>query len=173
MRRPQNFKKCPTLFEITYVWIMSFQKGRRMTNLVLNFECLFWFFQPTSKTGLTVVKITLIRVPYSKEIILIAWRCPKLRNLSAAKKKYQKQISNIWNDIIYTKKQWKKYFSEIYYLFSNLFLYSRLAKREGSVQERMLNWMKLIKLDLYSIIQNSLCPTSNKLKTNIEWMMRS
>ena len=42
------------------------------------FSVEFWMCFLTSKVGMTVVKIDLIREPYSKEKILIPWRCPKL-----------------------------------------------------------------------------------------------
>ena len=70
---------------------------KRVTNDKFSVE--FWmyvliFFQPTSKADMKVVQITLIRVTYSKETILIPWRCPKLQNSAVVQKN---TITNIWH----------------------------------------------------------------------------
>ena len=66
----------------------------------------FWFcYQLMLKSDLKEVQITLIRVPYSKEIILITWRCPWLQNSATVKKdnnnKYSKFNTNfnIWRPV--------------------------------------------------------------------------
>ena len=61
-------------------------KGRRMTNLVSNFECLFWFFQQTLKWDLKEVQFTKKSSLLSQGTLIISWRYPKFQNLAAVKK---------------------------------------------------------------------------------------
>ena len=72
--------------------------GRRMTNLVLNFECFFLFFSAD-------IKIRSERSPiHSKLFLIIPWMCPKFQNLTVIKKHNNNKNSKfdfkfiIWHD---------------------------------------------------------------------------
>ena len=66
-------------------WNHVFSTGRWMTNVALNFECLFWYFfyQPILKSDLTSVQFTRNYLFW----VILPWSCTEFQNSAAVKKR--------------------------------------------------------------------------------------